>query len=68
MILQTKYLSRNDHALQMFVLSVELSLIYLIGDPDVWEKKLADQFQKKISANKLALRKRWYSLILKGDC
>ena len=44
--------------------------MYLIGDPDdpevVW-KKLADQFQKKMLANKLALR-RLYSLKLKeGD-
>ena len=53
------------------VLSLEQSLLYLIGDPDdlgvVW-KKLADQFQKKTCANKLALRRRLYSLKLKeGD-
>ena len=53
------------------VLTLELSLLYLIGDPDdlgvVW-KKLADQFQKKTWANKLALRRRLYSLKLKeGD-
>ena len=47
------------------------SLLYLIGDPDdpgvVW-KKLADQFQKKTWAKKLALRRRLYSLKLKeGD-
>ena len=50
------------------VLSLEPSLLYLIGDPDdpgvVW-KKLADQFQKKTWANKLALRRRLYSLKVK---
>ena len=69
--LHAKYLSRKDHALVMIVLSLELSLWYLIGDLDdpgvVW-KKLADQFQKKTWANKLALRRRLYSLKLKeGD-
>ena len=41
------------------MLSVELSLLYLIGDPEdpveVW-KKVLDTFQKKTSANKLELR------------
>ena len=65
-----KYLSRKDCKLVMIVLSLEPSLLYLIGDPDnlevVW-KKLADQFQK-MWANKLALRRRLYSLKLKeGD-
>ena len=45
--LHAKYLSRKDHALATIVLSLEPSLLYLIGDPDdpgvVW-KKLADQF------------------------
>ena len=40
-----KFLSRRDRALATIVLSVDLSLIYLIGDPDdpvvVWNK-LAD--------------------------
>ncbi|GAB1600790.1 hypothetical protein Ahia01_000357100 [Argonauta hians] len=66
-----KYLSRKDRALATIVLSVETSLLYLIGDPDdpavVW-KKLAEQFQKKTWANKLALRRKLYSLKLKdGD-
>ena len=69
--LLAKYLSRKDRALATIVLSLEPSLLYLIGDPDdsgvVW-KKLADQFQKKTWANKLALRRRLYSLKLKeGD-
>ena len=42
-ILHAKYLSWKDYALVTIVLSVELSLLYLIG---VW-KKLADQFKKK---------------------
>ena len=69
--LHAKYLKRKDLALATIVLSLEPSLLYLIGDPDdpgvVW-KKLADQFQKKTWANKLALRRRLYSLKLKeGD-
>ena len=48
------------------------SLLYLIGDPEdpitVWQK-LAGQFQKKTWANKLELRRKLYSLRLKGgDC
>ena len=54
--LHEKYLSCKDRALATIVLSLEPSLLYLIGDPDdpgvVW-KKLADQFQKKTWANKL---------------
>ena len=54
---------KRDRALAIIVLSVELSLLYLIGDPEdpitVW-KKLADQFQKKTWANKLELRRRLY--------
>ena len=69
-ILRTKYLSWKDQALVTIVLPVELSLLYLIGDPDdlaVVRKKLADQFQKKTWAYKPVLR-RLYSLKLKeGD-
>ena len=69
--LHAKYLSRKDRALATIALSLEPSLLYLIGDPDdpivVW-KELADQFQKKMWAKKLALRRRLYSLKLKeGD-
>ena len=63
-----KLLSRRDRALATIVLSVGPSLLYLIGDPDdtvgVWNK-LTDQFQKKTWANKLALRRKLYSLRLK---
>ena len=59
--LHAKNLSCKDCALATIVLSLEPLLLYLIGDPDdpgvVW-KKLADQFQKKTWANKLALRRR----------
>ena len=63
-----KFVSRRDRALATIVLSVETSLLYLIGDPEdpvaVW-KKLQDQFQKKTWANKLELRRKLYSLRLK---
>ena len=53
-----KFTARRDRALAIIVLSVEPSLLYLIGDPEdpvaVW-KKLKDQFQKKTWANKLEL-------------
>ena len=67
-----KFVTRRDRALAVIVLSVEPSLLYLIGDPEdpitVWQK-LADQFQKKTWANKLELRRKLYSLRLKnGDC
>lgn len=66
-----KFASRRDRALATIVLSVDPSLLYLIGDPEdpiiVW-KKLADQFQKKTWANKLELRRKLYSLRLRdGD-
>ena len=50
------------------MLSVDPSLLYLLGDPKdpvvVW-KQLSDQFQKKMWANKLELRKKLYSLRLR---
>ena len=62
-ILPTKYLSWKDRAMATIGLSVKPSFFYLIGDPDdpavVW-KKLADQFQKKMWANELALRRRLF--------
>ena len=66
-----KFLARRDKALAIIVLSVDPSLLYLIGDPEdpvvVW-KKLSEQFQKKTWANKLVLRRRLHSLRLKeGD-
>ena len=59
---QAKYLLRRDCALATIVLSVDPTLLYLLGpDPEnaavVW-KKLAGQFQKKTWANKLVLRRK----------
>ena len=63
-----KFVIRRDRALAIIVLSVEPSLLYLLGDPEdpvtVW-KKLSDQFQKKTWSNKLELRRKLYSLHLK---
>lgn len=46
---RAKFTTRKDRALAMIVLSVDPSLLYLVGDPEdpvaVW-KKLGDQFQK----------------------
>ena len=57
------FLSKRDHALAIVVLSMELSLLYLISnlvDPvEVWTK-LENQFQKKTWANKLELRRKLY--------
>ena len=66
-----KFVATKDRALATIVLSVDPSLLYFIGDPQdpaiVWEK-LGNQFQKKTWANKLALRRKLYSLRLRdGD-
>lgn len=68
---RVKFLARRDRALANIVLSVDPSLLYLIGDPDdpvvVWNK-LCSQFQKKSWVNKLELRRKLHSLRLKdGD-
>ena len=60
-----KFISRRDRALAIVVLSIDPTLLYLIGDPkdptEVW-KKLSDQFQKKTWANNLELCRKLYSL------
>ena len=60
-----KFNTRRDKVLAIIVLSVDPTLLYLVGDPmnpfEVWTK-LADQFQKKTWANKLHLRKKLYSM------
>ena len=65
---RAKFEGRRDRALALIVLSVEPSLLYLIGEPEdpvvVW-KKLSEQFQKKTWANKLGLRRRLYALKLR---
>jgi len=54
----TKFVARRDRALTIIVLSVEPSLLYLIGEPEdpvaVWDK-LRNQSQKKTWVNKLHL-------------
>ena len=66
---QAKYLLRRDRALATIVLPVDPTLLYLLRqhpeNPAVLWKKLADQFQKKIWANKLSLRRKLYNLKLK---
>ena len=63
-----KFITRRDRALAVIVLSVDPSLLYLLGDPTdpaaVWDK-LSSQFQRKTWANRLALRRRLHSLKLK---
>ena len=62
-----KFVTRRDKALAIIVLSVDPSLLYMLGEPEdpgtVWQK-LADQFQKKTWSNKLALRRRLNNLRL----
>ena len=58
----------KDKALATIVLTVQPSLLYLIGDPEdpseVWQK-LESQFQKRTWANKLQLRRKLISWRLK---
>ena len=65
---RAKFMTRRDRPLALIVLSVEPSLLDLLGDPEdpvvIW-KKLSNQFQKKTWENKLGLRRRLYSLTLK---
>jgi len=57
-----KFVSRRDKALATIVLSIEPSLLYILGSPVVVWKKLSDQFQKKTWVNKLELCRKLYSL------
>ena len=65
---QAKFAMRQDKALATIVLTVEPSLLYLIGsdptDPVVVWRTLADQFQRKTWANKLELKRKLFSLRL----
>ena len=68
---RAKFAARRDRALATVVLSVDTSLLYLVGDPEdpvvVW-KKLADQFEKKTWATRLDLCRKLHSLRLNdGD-
>lgn len=63
-----KFVAKRDRALATIVLSIEPSLLYLLGDPrdpaTVW-RKLADQFQARTWANRLSLRRKLHGLTLK---
>ncbi len=68
---RAKFATRKDRALATIVLSVDPSLLYLVGDPEdpvaVW-KKLGDQFQKKTWATRLDLRRKLHAARLRdGD-
>ena len=63
-----RYAGRQDKALATIALSVDPSLLYLLGnpvDPVVVWRKLEEQFQKKSWVNRLNLRRKLHSLILK---
>ena len=63
-----KYRTRRNKALATIVLSVDPSILYLIGDredPVAVLKLLSEQFQRATWANKLALCQRLHSLWLK---
>ena len=66
----TRYTVRRDKALAAIVLSVDPSLLYLLGEPrdpvDVWTK-LQNQFQKKNWCNKLILRRKLHMLRLQDE-
>ena len=66
-----RYKSRKDKALAIIVLSVDPSLLYLVGadpeDPVVVWNKLKEQFQKKSWVNRLNLRRKLHSLKLKDS-
>ena len=62
-----KFNTRRDKALAIIVLSVDTTLLYLLGNPEdpkaVW-LKLEEQFQRKTWANRLYLRRKLLSLRL----
>ena len=64
----TKFNSWKDRALAIVVLSVDPTLLYILGEPtdpvEVW-KTLSEQYQKKTWTNRLNLRRRLHSLKLK---
>lgn len=64
---RAKFATRRNKALATVVLSVDTSLLYLIGDPvdPVVVCQLADQFEKKTWATRLDLRRKLHSLLLK---
>uniref|UniRef100_A0A1X7SPF8 Uncharacterized protein n=1 Tax=Amphimedon queenslandica TaxID=400682 RepID=A0A1X7SPF8_AMPQE len=63
-----KFQTQKDRALAIIILSIDPSLLYLVGEPDdpvkIW-RLLSNHFQKKTWANRLALRCKLHSLRLK---
>ena len=57
-----KFEARRDRALATIVLSVDTSLLHLLGDLEdsvIARKRQSDQFQKNTWANKLSLRRKF---------
>ena len=63
----SEYITRKNKALATIVLTLDPSILYLIGEPEdprkVWFQ-LRDQFQKKTWANKLALKRQLLTLTM----
>ena len=64
---RAKFAMRRDRALATVVLSVDPSILYIIGNPEdsvvVW-KKLANQYENKTWARRLDLRPKLHSMKL----
>ena len=62
-----RYTTRKHKALAVIVLSIDPSLLYIVGEADdpilVWEK-LQNQFEKKSWSNKLYLRRKLHTIRL----
>jgi len=67
---QRKFAARRAKALSIIVLAVDVTLLYLLGDPtdpvEVWNK-LQATFQRKTWSNKLRLRRKLYGMKLKQE-
>ena len=65
-----KYKRRHDRALATIVLSIDPSLLYLLGDPTdpavAWTT-LQNTFTKKTWSNRLRLKRKLYNLKLKTN-
>ena len=65
---RSKFEQRTDRTLAVVVLSIDPSLLYLVGEPKepvtVWTI-LSDQFQRKTWVNRLALRRKLHSVRLR---
>ena len=65
---RAKFSTRRDQALATVVLSVDPSILYIIGNPEdpvvVW-KKIANQYEKRTWARRLDLRRKLHSMKFK---